>query len=439
MKYKLMISLIMVAIIVLSMVMVLPVNGNSTSYAPNNASVPSINSTINGHFKAEHNYGAKLTYNSTTGMISGQYLHAKFKNGVFTNLTDNQTSTTLISKMYANGTSIFSLSSFLKQQEHLLINNSSYTMGDLFLHMNSTSFFALHNNPSMETNIAVHDGELHLNIPSYATTYNTTNNTQVNASANAKFDSNVNSSMFGKVSTSTQLMLGSNNHISAGRKMIMIDNNGTVAMIFVHNGNFVIKHNMITISSNHTAMVSIVAPPGLQNMSHSKMVMKNIFNGKISAEAALNLVNGTMTNSTINYNSSIGLKYAKSTSTTNTFNVNSSVHHSTIISIFIGKNATKDTGNAYVKFDGSIITKVSLSTLVNETSTSKAYYSDINTSSGMYVFVYVPHFSNHTVQVSNTAYPSNVSPNITEYYIIGGIIAVIAIIGIVAVVIKKRK
>ncbi len=438
MKYKLMISLIMVAIIVLSMVMVLPVNGNSTSYTPNGANESSsINNTIGTHFKNEHNYGAKLKYNSSTGMISGQYLHAKFKNGVFTNLTDNQTSTTLISKMYANGTSVFKLPNFLKSNQHLLINNGTYTMGNLFLHMNTTSFFALHNNPSIETNIAVHDGELYLNIPSSATIYNTTNNTQVNTSADAKFNANINSSMFSKVSTSTKMMLDLNNHISAGRKMIMIDNNGTVAMIFVHNGNFVIKHNMITISSSHTAMVSIVAPPGLQNMSHSKMVMKNIFNGKISAEAALNLVNGTMTNSTINYNSSIGLKYAKGTSTTNTFNVNSTAHHSTIISIFIGKNATKDTGHAFVKFDGSTITEVSLSTLVNETSTSKAYYSDVNTSSGMYVFVYVPHFSNHTVEVSNTAYPT--IPNVTEYYVIGGIIGVIAIIGIAAVVIKKRK
>ena len=34
-------------------------------------------------------------------------------------------------------------------------------------------------------------------------------------------------------------------------------------------------------------------------------------------------------------------------------------------------------------------------------STTHAYYSYTNTSSGMYVFMYIPHFSNHTMVVSN--------------------------------------
>lgn len=433
MKYKLIISVMVVVIMVMSMMMVLPVNGNNTNNAPNASMSSSINSTIYGHFKAEHNFGAKLTYNSTTGMISGQYMHANFKNGVFTNLTYNLTSTMLISKMYANGTSV-SLSSFINK--HLLINNNSYAIGNMFMYMNSTSFFVLHNNPTIETNMAVHDGEIHIYLPSSAKIYSTTNNTQVSASANANFNAQLQSTMFGEVSTSTNLMLNFNNTINAGRQMIMIDNNGTVAMVFVHNGNFMVKNNMITVYSKNIAMVNIVAPPGLQKMPDNATVMHNIFNGRISSEIALNLVNGTKINSTINYNSSIVLKYVHSTKTTDTFDVNSSTHHSTIVSIFIGKNVTKDTGHAYVKFDGSTITYVSLSKLVNETSTSKAYYSDVNTSSGMYVFVYVPHFSNHTIEVSNAQYPIT---NLTEYYVIGGVIAVIAIAGIAAIIIKKRK
>ncbi len=431
MKYKAIISIMVIFVMVLSMMMVMPVNNNQNNIV-NDASSASLNSTINGHFRAEHNYGAKLTYNSTSGLVSGKYLKTTFNNGVFTNLTYNQTSTVLINKMYANGTSVFNI----MHMHNLLINNTSYTLGNLFLYMNSTSFFALHNNPAMETGMSVHDGEIHIYLPSRAKIYNTTNNTQVTTKANASFNSQINSNMFGDVSMATNLMLDFNNTINAGREMIMIDNNGTVAMLFVHGGNFTIYKNEITVYSKGTAMVNMVVPPGLQKMPENKTIVNNIMKGKIASEISLNLVNGTKTNTTINYNSSIALKYTGSTKTTDTFDVNSSVNHSTIISIFIGKNVTKDTGNAYVKFDGKVVSKVSFSTLVNETSTSKAYYSYVNTSSGMYVFVYVPHFSNHTIEVSDTQYPVT---NINEYYIIGGVIAVIAIIGIAAVVIKKRK
>lgn len=433
MKYKAIISIMVIFVMVLSMMMVMPVN-NSQNNIANDASSASINGTINAHFEKEHNYGAKLTYNSTSGLISGKYLKATFKDGVFTNLTYNKTSTVLINRMYANGTSVFKILPFM---HHLLINNASYTIGNLFLYMNSTSFFALHNNPVIETGMSVHDGEIHIFLPSTAKIYNTTDNIQVTAKANASFNSQINSTMFGKVSMATNLMLNFNNTINAGKEMIMIDNNGTVAMLFVHDGNFTIHNNEITIYSKNTAMVNMVVPPGLQKMPENKTIISNIMKGRISSEIALNLVNGTKTNTTINYNSSIALKYTGSTKTTDTFDVNSNVNHSTIVSIFIGKNVTKDTGKAYVKFDGKVVTKVSFSTLVNETSTSKAYYSYVNTSSGMYVFVYVPHFSNHTIEVSDTQYP--VVTNINEYYIIGGVIAVIAIIGIAAVVIKKRK
>ena len=106
------------------------------------------------------------------------------------------------------------------------------------------------------------------------------------------------------------------------------------------------------------------------------------------------------------------------------------------MAVFIGNNMTKNTGHAYVKFDGKIATYVTMSTLVNETSTTHAYYSYTNTSSGMYVFMYIPHFSNHTMVVSNEPFKNS---SYTEYYIAGGIIAVLALIGVAAYVIKKKK
>ena len=61
----------------------------------------------------------------------------------------------------------------------------------------------------------------------------------------------------------------------------------------------------------------------------------------------------------------------------------------------------------------------------------------------MYVLLYIPHFSNHTVDVYNVS-PSSLAASLasvsyTDYYIIGGIIAAIAIIGVAAVVVRKRK
>ncbi|HIH60581.1 MAG TPA: hypothetical protein HA269_04935 [Ferroplasma sp.] len=442
MRYKALIAIITTLVIVLSVSAMVPLSsGNQVAPSGTSANFGmNLSGSINNHFQHMHNYGARLSYNTTTGNITGKYLTANFNSttGVFSNVTYNLTSTTIISKMYANGTSITGIKlPFIGSSHTPSINASAF--GSMFLYVNTTSFFVMHNNPALQSNMMVNNGTLYLYVPSTAHIYNTTDNFQASASADMNMNEQANASVFKNANFADHTMINFNNVVNAGRKMIMIDNNGTVAMLFVHNGNFKITKNEIIINSTAShgpVLVNMVVPPGLQKTSNNSMVINNIMKGKISSQIALNYVNGTIANSTINYNSSIHFMYTGHTSSTNSFDVNSSVNHHTIVAVFIGNNMTKNTGHAYVKFDGKIATYVTMSALVNETSTTHAYYSYTNTSSGMYVFMYIPHFSNHTMVVSNEPFKNS---SYTEYYIGGGIIAVLALIGVAAYVIKKKK
>lgn len=445
MKSKIVLTLLVVILMALSVSAAVPlasgsnvqqnaISGNSYNEMSGSAN---FNSSIHAHFHHMHNYGARLMYNTTTGNISGRFLTGNFNStsGVFSNLTYNLTSTQIISKLYANGTSLLGLP---KLSANLF--SGTNVIGNLFMYTNTSSFFVMHNNPTIETNMLVYNGGMiHIYVPSGAKIYNTSSNIQVSSSANAGLNAQANSSVFTNSNIAIHTMVNFNNTVNAGRQMIIIDNNGTIAMLFVHNGSFKITGHEISISSAQKGpvFVNMVVPPGMQKITDNTTVMHGIMKGIVSSEIDLNMVNGTLTNSTLYYNSSIHMVFTGKTSSTATFDVNSSVNHHTIVAIFIGNNVTKNTGHAYVKFDGIIASHVSVSTLMNETSSSHAYYSYVNSSSGMYVLMYIPHFSNHTIEVSDV--PFKAVNNYTEYYIAGGVIAILAIIGVAAFAIKKRK
>ena len=438
MRYKIALTIIVVMLMAMSVSAAVPLASGS-NVQQNTASMStsgSFNSSINTHFQHMHNYGARLMYNATTGNISGRFLTANFNSttGVFSNITYNMTSTQLISKMYANGTTAFGTSPFTQW-----FTNNVNVIGNLFMYANASSFLVMHNNPTIETNMMVYNGTINIYVPTGATIYNTSSNPQVSTTANASLNAQANTSIFTNSNLALNTMVNFNNTVNAGRQMIIIDNNGTIAMLFVHNGSFKITGHEISISSakGKPVFVNMVVPPGMQKITDNSTFMHGIMNGIISSEIDLNMVNGTLTNSTLYYNSSLHMAFTGKTSSTESFDVNSSVNHHTIVAIFIGNNVTTNTGHAYVKFDGKIASYVTVSTLMNETSSSNAYYSYVNSSSGMYVLMYIPHFSNHTIEVSDV--PFKAVNNYTEYYIIGGIIAIIAIIGVALYTIKKRK
>ena len=438
MKIKIIIATILVAFMLLGVMSALPaVQGNVNSMSPSSGMGAGMgfSGTITNHFHSRGNYGAKLNYNYKNNTVYGQYLKLNYKNGYFSNITYNPTGTMIISNMYANS----SLTSSHITNPLFNSGSSGYspinTLGSLMVYYNYSTFIVMHNNPALESNIMIHGTYFHINAPSGAKIYNTTNNMQVSASANASLNAQANSTVFGNASMSVNVMANFNHVINAGKNMIIIDNNGTVAFIFVHNGKFVIKSQNITIMPvNGTAFINIVVPPGMQKVPVNTTLTSAILKGKIASEIALEKVNGTLENNTVNYNSSINFKFDKNTTSNAVFDVNSTVNHATIVAIFISNNVLKNNGNAYVKFDGSVAKEVNVSTLLNETSTTTPYYSYVNTSSGMFIMLYVPHFSNHVIEVSNVPFTSY-----TMYYIIIGVIVIIAIIGSVIYIERRKK
>ena len=123
--------------------------------------------------------------------------------------------------------------------------------------------------------------------------------------------------------------------------------------------------------------------------------------------------------------------------------VSSTSHHGTNVAFFVNKTfLNASSGKIYVSFDGNSITLTStLNGTLTVNSSTNAYYAVVPEQGGYLVVVHVPHFSNHTIVISDTSLstsPSNLPVTLSplELGIVG--VAVVAVIAGIVVVIRRR-
>ncbi len=375
----------------------------------------------------------KFAYNATTGKVVGKYVSFQFNNSTNTvsnmNLTSHSINSTLFSsvKISGNGTigKGFNIPSFKI--------GSVDTYGSIFFYANDTYIMTVHDNPVAQSSYIVNNGTIIFSLPDHS---------NVSMLRMNGFDTRVNESMvLSGSSFQEKEMFGLNNRVSFGTDVLKINTPNVTEMMVVNGGNITVKNNStITVKTGKYAMINVVVPPGLHNLGkYEKRLDNALSSGKIAAELSIN-GNTNSQNFTMSFNSTVITNITSISSGHAIISVSALPGHKqgTNVVIFLSNTFLQNSHNVYIKFDGTVISSMSMNGLLNDTSSVSAAYSVYAESNGDLVIMHIPHFSKHTIEVSNTEFPSTTA-TVSSLLIpvIGVVIAAAVIVGAV-VFIRKR-
>ena len=375
----------------------------------------------------------KFSYNATTGMVMGKYVSFLFNNSTNTvsnmNLTSHNLNSTLFSsvKISGNGTigKGFNIPSFKI--------GSVNTYGSIFFYANDTYIMTVHDNPVAQSSYIVNNGSIIFSLPEHS---------NVSMLKMNGFDTRFNESMVLRDSSFQEKeMFGLNNRVNFGTDVLKINTPNVTEMMVVNGGNITVNNNStITVKTDNYEMINVVVPPGLHNLGkYQKRLDNALSSGKIAAELSINGKTNSQ-NFTMSFNSTVITNITSISSGHAIISVSAlpGHKHGTNVVIFLSNTFLQNSHNVYIKFDGTVISSISMNGLLNDTSSVSAAYSVYAESNGDLVIMHIPHFSNHTIEVSNTEFPSTTS-TVSSILIpvIGVVIAAAIIIGAV-VFIRKR-
>ena len=383
----------------------------------------------------------KFSYNNTTGQVSGKYVNFNYSmsDQIIYNMSgtfDGQT-VPVFTYVNASGNSVL----ISKASMSSIPLNKVITVGSVFFYANESFIYVIHDTPSLQSAFAFRNGTLNLTLAKglSASIFSTTS-AKVSYSASAIADNE---------DTQNNILLGVGGHVNAQSQAVIITGQNFTGFLMVPgNASITIGGGMISISSKDVAVIHFVSPPGLRNIGKLNGDIKNaIESGKISAQIIVNSTSaGPNSNLTIGFNGSVNAAVSSQTQGKATVSISSTNHKGTIVAVFVTKQFLGTSNTVYLKFDGSVINLTSASAIFNITSTTNAYYAVINESSGVMILIHVPHFSNHTIEVSSTPYttttstttPTNIPQNV-EYFSIAAGVGVIVIVGAAALVMRRKK
>jgi len=378
----------------------------------------------------------KFTYNATSGNVSGSFLSFVFNstNGNITDFTSKLANREVFSNINVSGNG-----TLLAQNDLPVFHSSVITVGGMFVYSNGSKLYSIHNNPTLQSSFLVYNGTMNFMLGKglIATNFTTVGK-----------DTNYNLSKMGSnLSYDANTTFEFDHEFGAGHNTVAISGNGFLGFLLVNNANVTIANGLLTISSplNSTAKVSFLAPPGLQDLNSTiqNRLQYAMAHGRLAGQISINFVNSTISNLTMNLNSSVNFSISSVNAGKVSFNLASHDHQGTNVAVFISNSVLKNIGNGtvYVYLDGARVSLSSYNGVVNSTSDVSASYAVIQENSGVLVIVHIPHFSNHTLVISSTAIqPSGtLTPTDYGYIAIGGVAAVIAAIGAISILRRKRE
>ena len=378
----------------------------------------------------------KFTYNATSGNVSGSFLNFVFNstNGNITDFTSKLANVEVFSNINVSGNG-----TLLAQNDLPVFHSSVITVGGMFVYSNGSKLYSIHNNPTLQSSFLVYNGTMNFMLGNGLIATNFTTQGK---------DTNYNLSKMGSnFSYDANTTFEFDHEFGAGHNTVAISGNGFLGFLLVNNANVTIDKGLLTISSpyNSTAKVSFLAPPGLQDLNSTiqNRLQYAMEHGRLAGQISINFVNSTISNLTMNLNASVNFSISSINAGKVSFNLASHDHQGTNVAVFISNSVLKNIGNGtvYVYLDGARVSLSSYNGVVNSTSDVSASYAVIQENSGVLVIVHIPHFSNHTLVISSTAMqPSGALTPIDYGYIaIGGVAAVIAAIGAIAILRRKRE
>ncbi len=426
-------------------------NGNTT-LSNNNMTVTSAQTSLlsgklvvgfvsNGNFRGmiknyfqSHKNEQKFSYNATTGLLSGNFVNLTFNSstGVISNFTSRIGNNTVVfNNISARGNGTIGASS----QVPPFRIGEPIEYGSIFFYANNSYAYAVHDNPAIESNFFVSNGTMTFNVSSKLaiSEHNMTYGSDAAVNASVAFENG---------SMAANATLGLNHSYSTSRTAVMITGNGYFGLMSVNGGKVSISGSTVSVTTSGLARISMVSPPGLQNVNRSleSRFQNSIVTGKIAGQVTINSDNSSSSNMTIFYNNSLKMSVTSVQNGKVTIEVGSDRHTGTTIAIYVSDRFVSNNGKIYVSFDGRSATLSSFNGTLYANSTTSAYYTTVHESSGTVVLIHIPHFSNHTIEISSTpsvsSSPSGLS--LLDYEVVGGLGAVVILGAVIGFVLRKK-
>ncbi len=377
----------------------------------------------------------RFSYNSSTGNVTGKYasFNLNASSGMVSSFTENSLNKTIFESAYVTGNGAM----FAQAQFPAMPKDTPIIMGSLLVYGNSTAIIAVHDNPALESAFVIDNGTLHLKLaPGLNATIVTTLGADVSMSAEVGWN----------LSKTDNEALDLNGNIEAGHHAVLIQGNGVVAYLLLHNAMVNVSGNTISINSTGISQVAFVSPPGLQgkNFTLNSEIQKAIDNGRIAAEISISGTSSASVNVTISFNTTVNAVVTSVSNGKVILNLSAAAGHhmGTNVLIFVSNSVIANGSTIHLLFDGQQVSLTSVNGVINATSSIDASFATIKVSGGTLVVLHVPHFSNHTVEIysgSATSSPLGILSQNVDLVVLGAVLAVIVALSAVAVRIRKKK
>lgn len=408
-------------------------SGNSLIAGPVFVGLVSTTALKNTFEQEIGDHGNAFTYNNTTGAVSGRFVSFNFNGttGIFTNYTTNLNHAAVFTSLQASGNGTIGLNN----PNPAFPTVSPILAGNLFFYGNNTVVYQMHDNPSLVSNILLSNGTLNMTVAKgiNITVYRPSQSdvSHQNLSANLNY---------------TGAGLGDQFDVEASSTIVLLHNSTFRASLFAHHATVSVNNTtgLISITTQQNAKISFVAPPGLQQISHplANAIQYAVEHGKLAAMIVLGAPGSNNTNMSVNYNSTMNINIQNVNTNSVTIRVGStSSHEGTNFGIFVPNGVIANNSKIVVTFDSkNTVTVSNISSVINATSSTQASIYKISVSGGTLIVIHVPHFSNHTIEISTANAQSGLPglPGNDTLYALGGAVVVIALIG-VGLAVRKRK
>ena len=369
-----------------------------------------------------------FSYNNTTMQVSGYFATFNLTSSGFSSLYNNRTNTELISSLSVSGNGTMGKGYSLSD----MAMNTPIIKGSLFVYANQSYILAVHNNPAMQSAVAIDNATATIVVP-------TGSNISMFKSRSGSLSVNA-SEMSSNFTVQENTVIGLDHVVKAGAVNLVISGANFTELIMVQGGYVNVSGNTIKVNSTGIAVIHMVSPPGLD---HAQPEIRNaILDGKVSDQLYFN---GTtsLNNMTLEFNSSVSLNISSQTAGHASIRVgsNNGNHRGTDIVIFLSNQFLKGSTTVKLTFDNQSVAISANTQIFNVTSTTSAAYAVFKTQNGLLVVFHIPHFSNHTIGISavqsTTTGPLTNGFGVYTIPVLG--IAAILIVGVTFVMLGRKK
>lgn len=366
-----------------------------------------------------------LTYDASTGEVSGTYLSLTFDNatGTINDFTNLYSNTVVFNSISTQGNGNFG-NGYLSP---LFPTTDPFIAGNAMFFANQTSIFKIYNNIATLSDFYTSNGTLTM-VAAPGLSIST-----IHFSHNPPGIGHAYGQSFGNY---TGMTVGNQFSIMAAPTIISISNDTFKGQLFIHDGAVSVVGNTISISTTGVSFVQFVAQNHYLNYSLQlqNQLQYAMQHGKLGAFVSIGSSQASPYNYTYYYNSSLNLEVQNAYQNRVQIQLSSQTQQGANIAVFIPNSVISNGSQFTLKLDNQLMTQLQDSNgLLNSTSQNQSQYYITAVNGGTLVLIHTSHFSTHTLEINGTSTTGGGFP-----YLWVGIGAVVVIVVAALVVIMTR-